>query len=276
MSEKSCVSVIIPCYRCSDTIERAVASVAAQTLQPAEVILIDDCSGDSTLATLNEIRACYPQGWIKVIASTENGGAGAARNIGWAAATQAYIAFLDSDDSWHPQKIEIQYGWMIKHPEATLTGHTCRQVYDEDVNNGQIEFSAADAEFYAVSKNQLLLSNRFSTPSVMLRSVIEQRFSEGKRYSEDFQLWLEVCCGGLACYRTELPLANLHKAPYGVSGLSAMLWKMEKGELDSYRSVHRIRGIGLYQLFALCTWSFLKYLNRVLKIFMRKVVEKFR
>ena len=102
------ISVIIPCYRCSDTIERAVASVVAQTLQPAEVILVDDCSGDGTLATLNKIQAHYPQGWVQVIECSVNGGAGTARNAGWAAATQTYLAFLDADDIWLPEKLKSQ------------------------------------------------------------------------------------------------------------------------------------------------------------------------
>ena len=128
MLELAKVSVVIPCYRCADTIARAVTSIAEQTSRPAEVILVDDCSGDDTLATLYELQAEYPQGWVKVIESPKNAGPGTARNLGWEAATQAYIAFLDADDSWHPQKIEMQYGWMSKNPEVALTGHTCQQL----------------------------------------------------------------------------------------------------------------------------------------------------
>lgn len=262
------VSVIIPCYRCSDTIERAVASVAAQTLQPAEVILVDDCSGDGTLSALSKVQMQYPQGWIKVISSQENGGAGAARNAGWDVATQHYIAFLDSDDSWHPLKLEIQYNWMMDHPDVALTGHAC-QLVDENVS--QVDFSI-DTTFHAVSKNNLLLSNRFSTPSVMLRRDIQQRFSDGKRYCEDYQLWLEICCAGLLCCRSNLPLANLYKAAYGDAGLSAALWKMEKGQLDSYRSIYKDRKIGRGVLLALYVWSFFRYFLRVSRVYVRKTI----
>jgi len=86
--------------------------------------------------------------WIKVIALTENGGAGTARNVGWTAAAHAYIAFLDSDDSWHPQIIETQYSWIIKHHVATLTGRACQHVDDESINNGQVDFFGADPEFF--------------------------------------------------------------------------------------------------------------------------------
>lgn len=119
------VSVVIPCYRCSDVIERAVTSVWEQTLRPAEVILVDDCSGDGTVDTLYALQKKFPPNWIKVIELEQNSGPGEARNAGWAAASHSYVAFLDADDSWHPQKIEIQYSWMIEHPDVVLTGHEC-------------------------------------------------------------------------------------------------------------------------------------------------------
>lgn len=257
------VSAVIPCYRCADTIARALTSIAEQTSRPAEVILVDDCSGDDTLIALYEIQSNYPQGWIKVIVSPENGGAGTARNIGWDAATQPYIAFLDSDDSWHPQKIEIQYGWMSKHPDVALTGHVCLQADNENTSDAKDDFSTVDFGFHVVSKKRLLLSNCFSTPSVMLRSDIVQRFQNGKRYTEDYQLWIEICCAGLGCYHSELPLAFLYKAPYGEAGLSSALWKMEKGELKTYFSLFKKKSIGLGALLFLVGWSLGKFIRRL-------------
>jgi len=114
------VSVVIPCYRCGATIKRAVDSVAAQTLRPAEVILIEDGSGDNTLEQLYRVQGEHPKDWIKIIALEKNSGPSFARNTGWDAATQPYIAFLDADDSWHPQKTEIQYQWMAAHPKVCV------------------------------------------------------------------------------------------------------------------------------------------------------------
>ncbi len=266
MAEPASVSVIIPCYRCLDTIERAVASVAAQTQKPAEVILVDDHSSDGTLEILDEIKSRYPKGWIKVIASSTNGGPGTARNLGWSASTQAYIAFLDADDSWHPQKIEIQYGWMIRHPEVSLTGHPCQQVENGDFEGCQVQFSTSGSGFYKIKKNQLLLSNRFPTRSVMLRRDIGHRFANGKRYSEDYQLWLEICCGGLICCRAELPLAYSYKAAYGDAGLSAALWKMEKGEINTYKVLARRHFISPFSFLFLCSLSLLKFSIRFVKV----------
>jgi glycosyltransferase involved in cell wall biosynthesis len=273
MPEQARVSVIIPCYRCSETIERAVVSVAEQTLQPVEVILVDDCSGDDTLTTLYQIQANYLQDWIKVIALPKNAGAGTARNVGWEVATQPYIAFLDSDDSWHAQKIEIQYGWMMKNPNVALTGHACQQVDDEGAVNGKEDFSIVDSRFIAFTKKKLLLSNRFFTPSVMLRRDIVQRYPNGKRYSEDYQLLLEICCAGLQCYRSELPLAYLYKAAYGEAGLSAALWQMEKWELDTYLSLFKTKSIQLGTLLFLVGWSLAKFLRRIAIVIVKKCIS---
>ena len=89
------ISVIIPCFRCTKTIERAVASVAAHTLVPIEVILVDDASGDGTLEFLKKLCSTYKSGWIKLVALPTNSGAGSVRNAGWAAARQKFSDFLE-------------------------------------------------------------------------------------------------------------------------------------------------------------------------------------
>ncbi|HEY1138604.1 MAG TPA: glycosyltransferase, partial [Lysobacter sp.] len=62
--ERAPVSVIVPCYRCADTIAASVASIAAQSLPPQEVLLVDDCSGDGTVQALRAVAAAYPSGWV--------------------------------------------------------------------------------------------------------------------------------------------------------------------------------------------------------------------
>ena len=121
------VSVVVPCYRCIATLERAVRSVAQQTQRPAELILVDDASGDGTLELLRTLQARYGD-WVRVVALPANAGAASARNAGWNVATQPYIAFLDADDAWHPRKVEIQWDYMQRHPDVALSGHLCRQL----------------------------------------------------------------------------------------------------------------------------------------------------
>ena len=117
------VSVVIPCFRCADTIERALSSVAGQSYRPAEVVVVDDASGDKTLDKLSELQRRHGSAWLKLVRLSQNGGPAVARNAAWDAASQPYLAFLDADDSWHPQKLEFQLAYMLAHPDIAITGH---------------------------------------------------------------------------------------------------------------------------------------------------------
>lgn len=253
------ISVVVPCYRCVDTIQRAVDSIARQTLVPAEVILVDDCSADGTLERLQHLRDLHPPGWIRVLGSGANGGPSVARNAGWNAASQPYVAFLDADDSWHPQKIEVQYGWMRAHPDVALTGHRFSLKRDAL----QPLAVALPVEATTFSRKALLLSNRFSTPTVMLRRDIVNRFEEEKRHSEDFLLWLDICLGGLPSASLCADLTYLHKAPYGEGGLSSELGAMTLGELDTYRRLYRKGHVTGPEYAFLRCWCVLKYVRRL-------------
>lgn len=263
------VSVIIPCYRCADTIERAVESVAAQTLPPAEIILVDDRSGDGTLSALYALQSRYPEGWIRVIEQPENRGPGEARNAGWEQSGQSYIAFLDADDTWHPQKIELQYQWMLEHPDVALTGHSSRQLHNSESPLDAGRYEPADLKSDFVTMNRLLWGNCFPTRSVMLRSALPMRFASGKYHSEDYHLWLTIGCSGERMARSSLPLAFMHKAAYGEGGLSGQLWKMQKGQLDSYRRVRSQHCVGRVGYLCLVLWSGVRFIRRLLMVAFR-------
>lgn len=255
------VSVVIPCYRCCKTITRALQSVVNQTLRPGEVILVEDGSGDDTLQLLYRLRDEYPTGWVKVIALEKNMGPAAARNAGWAIAQYSYIAFLDADDSWHPKKIEIQYSWMLQHPHVAMTGHAL-EVQKNSESTQPLTERPLDSDPILVSKKSLLISNRFSTPTVMLRRDLPQRFDDRKHYSEDYLLWLEISCSGLIQARFPAVLAWIHKARFGEGGLSSHMWAMLRGELDTYHQLSKKNKIKRGTAFFLSIWSLIKYLRR--------------
>jgi glycosyltransferase involved in cell wall biosynthesis len=123
MNDYADVSVIIPCYCCVETIDRAVASVAKQSTRSKELILVDDGSPDDTLAQLYALQRDYGADWVHVLPLTENQGPATARNRGWDAAIGHYIAFLDADDAWHQDKLKTQWGWMRHHSAVVLSGH---------------------------------------------------------------------------------------------------------------------------------------------------------
>jgi len=257
VQEMAPISVIIPCYRCASTIGRAVDSVFAQSLIPVEVVLIDDCSGDETLVALQELARIHV-GRVKIVQMKENKGAASARNAGWAKATQPYVAFLDADDTWHPEKLRIQYDYMRNNPEVALCGHQCVWLRAGDTPPGLSE-SQHVIEIHASS---LLFKNAFSTPAVMLRRDIPFRFQEGVRYLEDLLLWQQIAFAGLKVVRIESQLAYVHKPFYGAGGLSAQLWEMEHGELINLVVLYRAGSIGFPLYVAATLFSIIKFVKR--------------
>lgn len=257
---KAPISVIIPCYRCATTIERAVQSVINQSQQPSEIILVDDASADDTLRALQKIEQQYPD-LIQVIRLIKNSGASAARNKGWNAASQPYIAFLDSDDSWHPQKIELQYTYMRTHPDVILSGHGYKLLSDDQA---PLDWKTDNVTAKPISQGQLLLSNRFITPSVMLKRDIKARFIDTQRYMEDHMLWLTIIFEEGRIVKLDNEIAAIYKKPFGVTGLSSHLWLMEKGELGNYQRLYHAKHINIFQLGGFLIYSLLKYVRRLM------------
>jgi glycosyltransferase involved in cell wall biosynthesis len=257
------VSVVIPCYRCAATIDRAVDSVAAQTRRPAEIILVDDCSGDGTAAKLNELERRYPGGWIRVISLGANVGAGEARNAGWDLAIFPYVAFLDADDYWHFDKLRTQYEWMANHPEAALSGHYWNLGSLSPNSDAGVD---RKPDVRRITPWVLLLSNRFSTPTVMLRREISLRFAQGKRFAEDFHLWLSVVLTGGQAWLIKAELATLAKPAYGAGGLSSQLWKMELGELDTYNRLRKAALLSTPAAVFLYLFSLAKFSRRLCSV----------
>lgn len=112
------ISVIIPCYNRADVVEKAINSALAQTYQNLEIIIVDDASTDN-LAGILKIFTGNER--IRVIRNTTNQGAGESRNVGVQAARGEYIAFLDSDDEWLPEKLERQWWAMQAAPRIPLS-----------------------------------------------------------------------------------------------------------------------------------------------------------
>jgi glycosyltransferase involved in cell wall biosynthesis len=270
MNPHPLVSVLIPTYNSEKTILRALSSVAAQTLQPIEVIVVDDGSTDGTVSLVKNICSELMPGNLKLVELKSNRGTYYARNIGWDMASGEFLAFLDSDDSWHPQKLEIQVNYMINHTDLHLTAHRCIvRLSDND------KLPKIPQHWHAtpITRRQLMFfSCSLWTPSIIIRRDVPYRFDPFKRCLEDRMLLLQMALNGHKITRLELPLVYLYKVPYGESGLSRSLWKSEKNELDIFSRLRRMGLLNRGQEIVLKGWSFLKYIQRVLAFRRRRYV----
>ena len=259
---QSDVSVIIPCFRCADTIGRAVQSVVAQTLLPEEIILIDDFSDDDgkTLNALFSIQKLYPFVKVDILSLSVNMGPGVARNAGWDKASTKYLAFLDSDDSWHPKKLEIQVDWMNAHPAVSLSA---TESVHRNADKAPVNFDNSHLAVDSISASQLLRKNVISTRSVIVRRDINFRFDPLMRYAEDYLLWLRIVLSGNSAMFIRLPLAYSYRFDFAAGGLSSHLWRMQSGLERAYFKLRCEGYINSVTYIVLVLFSWGKFSRRI-------------
>ena len=253
------VSVVMPCWRSAATVGETIDSVFAQTVRPLELIAVDDASPDATPQILEAKQRVCGAEWLRIVRLPVNRGVASARNAGWAAARGRFVAFVDPDDTWHPRKVEIQQIFMYRHPGIALSAHRS-MLSKRGAHLPQVPSNPAVRYPPAWS---LLFRNLFVVPSVILRRDVPYRFLEGRRHMEDHLLWMTMALRGERIALLDAPLAFIHKAPYGASGLSADLWQMEKGELENYRLLQREGLISLPAMAGFQPLSLAKFAKRL-------------
>jgi glycosyltransferase involved in cell wall biosynthesis len=247
------ISVVIPAYNAAGSIARAIKSCYVQSLLPAEIIVVDDGSSD---ATVTLVQQSFPE--VRLIVQAKNGGPSLARNTGWDKAQGDIVAFLDSDDSWHPQKLELVAGLFRKYPEVDCIAHPFALQLKEQ-HYDQLPALQSLGWF------SLLLHSKVQTSCLCVRRSLALRFDNSYRYCEDHELTVRIA-RGTGCYFTDLPLTVLGRPQLSPGGASAQLWKMRKGQLRIYSSI--VRYNALYALLLPFLWSFslLKFLLQWLRL----------
>lgn len=216
------VSVIIPTYNRAEYVTQAIDSVLAQTYTDYEIIVVDDGSTDKTREVLepymDKITYIYQ----------ENTGVSAARNRGIKAAKGDWVAFLDSDDEWLPEKLAVQMRAVENHPQ--LVAHTVNVDLSNYGNHEQTSFlhcgfPLKDKE--GIIKAPLLLHFKHRT-IVMPQAVICRKdaavqaglFDESLSICEDYDFMCRIALQGSWGYSTKV-LAVLYRRPGGIKNLSA-------------------------------------------------------
>jgi glycosyltransferase involved in cell wall biosynthesis len=242
-------SVVIAAYNASSTICAALQSCVSQTFAVFEIIVVNDASTDNTL----EIVKSFPFA-IKTISFTENKGVSAARNAGWALATGEYVAFLDSDDLWHPEKLFWINESLKKFPETNFLSHQ----FTIDVlalNNRYLNPIQKEINF-----GNLLLKNKIQGSCIIIKRTVPFRFDESMRYCEDFDFALR-CAYHQAIQFLKIPLTILSRPQQSNGGLSADKWAMRKGEMFLFSKLWQLSPLMIVFIPLLWLYSLAKFFS---------------
>ena len=200
------VSVVVAAHNAIATIASCLDSVGSQSRRPRETLVVDDGSSDGTGQL---VAASFPH--VHLLGQA-NAGPASARNRGIAEATGRWIAFLDADDVWHPDKLAVQLEAAERHPQAVLVACDWVPPASDLMARGMARGKGGET---VLSTRDLLVLNRFQTSTVLLRSDVARRiggFDPSVDGTEDWDLWLRSSAYGavvkvdrtLVCYR-DLP-----------------------------------------------------------------------
>jgi len=180
------ISVVIPTYNRAEWLRQALASVTAQTLPPGEIIVVDDGSDDGTQQMIaNEFPGCR---YLR----QENQGVSSARNLGIEAADGQWIALLDADDQWLPEKLATQLALLEQHP-----GHRICHTEEIWIRNGRrVNPMKKHAKCGGhIFRNCLPLCVISPSSVIIHRTLFEEvgLFDPDLPACEDYDLWLRIC-----------------------------------------------------------------------------------
>lgn len=186
------VSIIIPTYNSERFIAETLESVIAQSYSNWEAIVIDDCSSDKTVPIVAMLAKRDNR--ILLIQALENGGAAVARNLGIRSAAGDYIAFLDSDDTWEPMKLEKQIAFMRKKG-ASFSFTAYKIVNELGVFSGRLV--DVDTPMIVNYRDMLMKRATLGCSTVLLdRRKIPNIEMPLIRTGQDYGLWLKILRSG--------------------------------------------------------------------------------
>jgi glycosyltransferase involved in cell wall biosynthesis len=225
-------SVIIPCFNRLEPLRRTLESLYRQSTTDFEVVVVDDCGQLDVGGVVAELSALLTERGqtIRLIRLEQNGGPAHARNVGWEHARGNYVAFLDSDDIWHPEKLRIAQAILSKYNvDAMYHPHSM-----VDTRDAYVPIALSQYACKYVDRWRWLFRNHATTSCFVLKRAIEERFDESMRYAEDYDLWLRVLQRHRMLAVNGPPLTLLGRPSMTSGGLSSHRWKMRAGECKMY------------------------------------------
>lgn len=241
------VSIIMPTYNCARFIEESVQSVLAQDYTNWELIIVDDCSTDHTQEVLEPYLLKYPN--IHYSCLAKNGGPAVARSQALKQAKGEWVAFLDSDDLWAPDKLSLQIAFMKqKKVSFSATGY---ELMGEDGISKGIALIPPEKTTY---DKMLRLSCPVGNLTVMYdRRIIGDQQVPNIKKRNDFALWLQTLHTTDACYGMAQVLAKYRVRSQSVSHNKLKLLPYH------WHLYHHIEKLGMLKsVWYIVCWAFIK------------------
>ena len=201
-NRKRLISVVIPTFNREDLIKDAINTVLEQVYQNFEIIIIDDGSTDNT----SEVVKSFDDARIKYIYQ-ENAGISKARNKGIEDASGEYIAFLDSDDLWHPEKLEKQVSVLDKDPDVDLLSNNSQYMTFQndiiEIKKNYVKSQKENISLILLDPDKVFTG----TPTLLVRKTIFEKvglFDETVTFCEDWDLFFRIALVGKICHIPEI------------------------------------------------------------------------
>lgn len=242
------ISIIMAAYNAEKTIGQAIDSVLNQTYPNIELVVINDCSKDGTVKLVESFAVRDSR--VRLISNEKNCGVSYTRRHGLEEARGEWIAILDSDDAWTPDKLEKQIILQKKtNAELLFTGSAFMDEGGQPING----YLAVTTE---ISYRRLLKQNILSNSSALVRKdLYEKYYAAGDGMHEDFAIWLSILKEGGKAYGVNEPLLIYRIAKSSKSGnkvkAALMNW-------NTYRYV----GLNVFEAFYYECWYMVKGLQK--------------
>ncbi len=248
------VSIVVPVYRAADYLVQTMEAVRAQTWRKWELILVDDCSPDESAAVIDEYRARHPELCIRLIRKETNGGAAEARNTGVDAARGRYLAYLDADDLWRPDKLERELAF-LKEKGAGFV-FTAYEFGDTDAKGtGKIVHVPPVLTYrQALSRTVIFTTTVLFDLSRIPRELVKMP----KVKSEDTAAWWRILRNGYSAYGLDTVTA-VYRRPK--KSLSSNKWEAVRRIWGLYRRQERLSV--LQSAYYFCQWAVRATLRRI-------------
>lgn len=247
------VTIVTPSWNSGKYIKETIVSVQAQTYQNWEMIIVDDCSTDNTVDIVKEISEKDPR--VRILVQDINGGAAKARNRSMQAGTGRFVAYLDADDIWKPEKLEKQVFFM----KSKNCGFTCTS-YEVIDDNGKPKKKYIHM-LPKVDYKEFLTNNLLQTVGIMVDTQkIDKKYliMPDIRRRQDAATWLQILRAGHECYGLDEILAEYRRTE---NSLSSNKLKAVKGIWSLYRDIEHLSF--LFSCYCFARYAFLAIWKRV-------------